>query len=110
MGRTAHCPARKRSLPSLALGDANRDVCGRLAGSNRESPPHRPPERRAFSFLGPDSGPAGRGSAQSERPVLIPLEIPTVRALGRAAAAVLLLPAVLRRSRTGHGRRPDLTR
>ena len=50
MGRTAHCPCRKRALPSFPLGDANRGVFGRLAGSNRESPPHRPPERRAFSF------------------------------------------------------------
>ncbi|HEX6951372.1 MAG TPA: GAF domain-containing protein [Gaiellaceae bacterium] len=40
----------------------------------------------------------------------IPLELPTVRALGRAAAAALLLPAVLRRSGTGHGRQPDPTR
>src|SRR5205085_2793300 len=34
----------------------------------------------------------------------------TVRALGRAAAAVLLLPAVLRRGGTGHGRRTHPTR
>ena len=39
-----------------------------------------------------------------------PDELPTVRALGRAAAAVLLLPAVLRRSGTGQGRRADPTR
>ena len=37
----------------------------------------------------------------------IPDELPTVRALGRAAAAVLLLPAVLRR---GQGRRADTTK
>ncbi len=37
-------------------------------------------------------------------------ELPTVSALGRAAAAVLLLPAVLRRSGAGHGRRTDATR
>jgi PAS domain S-box-containing protein len=42
--------------------------------------------------------------------VRTPSELPTVRALGRAAAAVLLLPAVLRRSGTGQGRRPDPTR
>jgi PAS domain S-box-containing protein len=42
--------------------------------------------------------------------VRTPVELPTVRALGRAAAAVLLLPAVLRRSGTGQGRRPDPTR
>ena len=35
---------------------------------------------------------------------------PTVRALGRAAAAVALLPAVLRRSSSGQGRRGDPTR
>src|SRR6266700_435460 len=109
MGRTAHCPSRKRSLPSQALGDANRGVLGRLAGSNRESPPHRPPERRAFPFLAPDSGPAGRGSVQSLPPVRNLVELSTVRALGRAAAAVLLLPAVLRRG-AGHERRADTTR
>src|SRR6478736_8652519 len=42
-------------------------------------------------------------------PVRIPDELPTVRALGRAAAAVLLLPAVLRRG-AGQGRRADTTR
>ena len=39
-----------------------------------------------------------------------PDEFPTVRALGRAAAAVLLLPAVLRRGGTGQGRRGGPTR
>src|SRR3954471_14178003 len=110
MGRTAHCPARKRSLFSQALGDANRGVFRRLAGSNRESPPHRPPERRAFPRLGSDfPGRAGRGSVQSQAPVRTPDEFPTVRALGRAAAAVLFLPAVLRRG-AGQGRRADTTR
>src|SRR5262245_12235919 len=109
MGRMAHCPSRKRSLPSQALGDANRDVFGRLAGSNRESPPHRPPERRAFPCPGPDSGPAGRGSVQSLRPVRKADELSTVRALGRAAAAALLLPAVLRRG-AGQDRRADTTK
>jgi PAS domain S-box-containing protein len=42
--------------------------------------------------------------------VRTPDELPTVRALGRAAAAVLLLPAVLRRGGAGQGRRPDSTR
>src|SRR4029453_18483584 len=64
MGRTAHCPARKRSLTSKALGDANRDVSGRLAGSNRESPPHRPPERRAFPRLGAPLAGGGGGAAR----------------------------------------------
>jgi PAS domain S-box-containing protein len=41
--------------------------------------------------------------------VRVPNELPTVRALGRAAAAVLLLPAVLRRG-PGQGRRADTTR
>jgi PAS domain S-box-containing protein len=36
--------------------------------------------------------------------------LPTVRALGRAAAAVALLPAVLRRSGSAQGRRGDPTR
>src|SRR5438105_3324273 len=43
-------------------------------------------------------------------PVRIPDEFPTVRALGRAAAAVLLLRAVLRRGGAGQGRRADTTR
>src|SRR2546423_3950436 len=101
MGRTAHCPPRKRALTSLALGDANRGVYGRFAGSNRESPPHRPPERRAFPYSGAISGLAGPGSVQSQRPVGPPAELPTVRALRRAAAPVLLLPAVLRRTGAG---------
>src|SRR5947199_4803215 len=110
MGRTAHCPTRRRSLASRALGDANRGVFGRFAVSNRESPPHRPPERRAFPCPEAISGPAGRGSVQSQRSVRTPDEFPTVRALGRAAAAVLLLPAVLRRGGTGQGRRGGPTR
>src|SRR3954468_5327925 len=110
MGRTAHCPARKRSLFSQALGDANRGVFGRLAGSNRESPPHRPPERRAFPRPGRDSGPAGRGSAPSPPPVRASPLTPPVRALGRGAAAVALLPAVLRRGSAGQGRKGGATR
>src|SRR4051812_27264624 len=110
MGRTAHCPPRKRALPSQALGDANRGVSGRLAGSNRESPPHRPPERRAFPRPAADSGPAGRGSVQSQPPVRTSDLLPTIRALGRAAAAVALLPAVLRRGAAGQGRKGGATR
>src|SRR3954454_1864704 len=110
MGRPAHCPPRKRALPSQALGDANRGVSGRLAGSNRESPPHRPPERRAFPRPAADSGPAGRGSVQSQPPVRTSDLLPTIRALGRAAAAVALLPAVLRRGAAGQGRKGGATR
>ena len=58
---------------------------------------------------GPVSGRVGHGSVQSLGPVRIPDELPTVRALGRAAAAVLLLPAVLRRS-AGQDRRTGATR
>src|SRR5947208_1709042 len=56
--------------------------------------------------------PAGSNAApyNLHGPVRIPDEFPTVRALGRAAAAVLLLPAVLRRGGAGQGRRPDTTR
>src|SRR5437899_1131513 len=111
MGRTAHCPYRKRALPSFPLGDANRDVFGRFAGSNRESPPHRPPERRAFSCLGPVSGLVGRGSVQSQRPVRTPHQHSTVRALGRAGAAVALLRAILRRAGAArHGGRATTAR
>ena len=110
MGRTAHCPDRKRSLPSQALGDANRGVSGRLAGSNRESPPHRPPERRAFSCPGRFLAPRDTAPYNLHRPVRTPHLFPTVRALGRAAAAVALLPAVLRRSSSGQARRGDPTR
>jgi PAS domain S-box-containing protein len=42
--------------------------------------------------------------------VLTPRELPTVRALGRAAAAVLLLPAILRRSGARQSREPGTTR
>jgi PAS domain S-box-containing protein len=42
--------------------------------------------------------------------VRTPHEFPTVRALGRAAAAVLLLPAILRRGDPQQGRRTDSTR
>src|SRR5690348_16354472 len=110
MGRTAHCPDRKRSLPSQALGDANRGVSGRLAGSNRESPPHRPPERRAFSYPGRFLAPRDTAPYNLHRPVRTPHLLPTVRALGRAAAAVALLPAVLRRSSSGQARQGDPTR
>ena len=56
------------------------------------------------------SGLARRGSVQSQRPVRTPDELPTVRALGRAAAAVMLLPAILRRSSAGQSRRPGTQR
>jgi PAS domain S-box-containing protein len=60
---------------------------------------------------------SGRGLAGADaapynlhRPVRTPDLLPTVRALGRAAAAVALLPAVLRRSGSAQGRRGDPTR
>ena len=59
-----------------------------------------PPSGGLFHVWARVSGRTGRGSVQSQRPVRIPDELPTVRALGRAAAAVLLLPAVLRRGGT----------
>src|SRR5438067_1484900 len=83
---------------------------GRLAGSNGESPPHRPPERRAFPCLGRDFPPEDASLVQSERPVRTPDELSTVRALGRAAAAVLFLPAILGRGSPRHGRRPSTER
>jgi len=55
-------------------------------------------------LAGPDAAPYNLSA-----PVRIPNELPTVRALGRAAAAVLLLPAVLRRG-AGQGRRADTTK
>ena len=110
MGRTAHCPSRKRALPSLPLGDANRGVYRRLAGSNRESPPHRPPERRAFPFLEPISGRFRAAAPYNPHgPVRSP-GFPTVRALGRAAAAAVLLPAILRRGGAQEARRADTAR
>ena len=56
--------------------------------------------------------PAGSNAApyNLHGPVRIPDKFPTVRALGRAAAAVLLLRAVLRRGGAGQGRRADTTR
>jgi PAS domain S-box-containing protein len=56
-------------------------------------------------LAGPDAAPYNL-----LRPVRTPDLLPTVRALGRAAAAVALLPAVLRRSGFGQGRRGDPTR
>jgi PAS domain S-box-containing protein len=50
-------------------------------------------------MFGSVSGLAGPGSVQSQRPVRTPDESSTVRALGRAAAAVMLLPAIFRRAR-----------
>src|SRR5579863_2464184 len=98
MGRTAHCPSRKRSLASFPLGDANRGVFGRFAGSNRESPPHRPPERRAFPFSGDESRDRDcPASYNLNRPVRTTDKLSTVRVLGRAAAGAALLRVILRR-------------
>ena len=50
MGRTAHCPARKRDLPSLALGDANRGVFDALRGAIGRARRTDPPSGGLFHF------------------------------------------------------------
>jgi len=59
---------------------------------------------------GPISGPVGRGFVQSDGPVRNPNTSSTVRALGRAAAAAVLLPAILRRGSAREGRSAGPTR
>jgi PAS domain S-box-containing protein len=59
---------------------------------------------------GPVSGPEERGSVQSVGPVRTPDRFRTVRALGRAAAAALLLPAILGRGGARQGRRASTER
>src|SRR5690348_6003798 len=110
MGRTAHCPARKRALASLPLGDANRDVCGRLCGEQSGEPAAPTPRAAGFSFSENGCGPLRALSVQSHRPVRTPGEHSTVRALGRAAAAVVLLRAILRRGGPREARRGSTAR
>src|SRR5512142_3336961 len=96
MGRSAHCPPGKRALLSLPLGDANRGV--RDASGEQSGEPAAPTPRAAgFSISGADSGLGQPGFVQSDGPVRTQNELVSVRALGRAAAAVVLLPAILRR-------------
>src|SRR5262245_21281330 len=89
-------------MRTAASPDALRGAIGRARRTD-------PPSGGLFHFSTRISGRVRRGSVQSERPVRTPTEFSTVRALGRAAAAVLLLPAVLRRG-TGQGRRPGTAR
>src|SRR5438067_337430 len=110
MGRTAHCPPRKRSLRSLALGDANRGVYDVLRGAIGRARRTDPPSGGLFHVRPRFSGPELAASVQSHRPVRTPDEVSTVRALGRAAAAVLLLPAILGRGGARQGRRGSTAR
>ena len=104
MGRTAHCPSRKRSLGSHALGDANRGVLDVLRGAIGRARRTDPPSGGLFHFW-TISGPVAPGFVQSDGPVRTPDELSTVRALCRAVAAALLLPAILGRGRAGQERR-----
>jgi hypothetical protein len=89
MGRTAHCPSRKQSLRSLPLGDANRGVLDVSRGANRRSPPHRPPERRAF----PSSDVPGRRCSAGRSPApQAPLTPPQERRRGRFLAQLRPAP------------------
>jgi PAS domain S-box-containing protein len=83
---------------------ASSTPCGEQSGE----PAAPTPRAAGFSISGP--GLAGPDAApyNLHRPVRTPDLLPTVRELGRAAAAVALLPVVLRRS--GSGRRADPTR
>lgn len=89
-------------MRTAASSDVLRGAIGRARRTD-------PPSGGLFHVLarilaGPDAAPYNLSA-----PVRIRNELPTVRALGRAAAAVLLLPAVLRRG-AGQGRRADTTK
>src|SRR6478735_7408989 len=90
------------AMRTAASSDVLRGAIGRARRTD-------PPSGGLFHVWARISGRAAHGSVQSQPPVRIPDELPTVRALGRAAAAALLLPAVLRRG-AGQGRRADTTR
>src|SRR4051794_33494265 len=80
-------------MRTAASSDVLRGAIGRARRTD-------PPSGGLFHVWARASCRAGLGSVQSDRPVRIPDELRTVRALGRAAAAVLLLPAALRRGGT----------
>src|SRR5579864_7350877 len=80
--------------------------CGEQIGRARRTDP---PSGGLFHFR-VDSGSMSRGSVQSDGPVRTPVKPSTVRALGRAAAVVALLPAILRRGGARQGRRAGATR
>src|SRR5436190_3229530 len=92
-------------MRTAASSDALRGAIGRARRTD-------PPSGGLFHVWARISGRAGLGSVQSDPPVRVPDELSTVRALGRAAAAVLLLPAVLRRGGTQSepGRRAGSTK
>src|SRR3954451_13823728 len=86
-------PLKHWAMRTAASSNVLRGAIGRARRTD-------PPSGGLFHVWARTSGRAGLGSVQSDRPVRIPDELRTVRALGRAAAAVLLLPAALRRGGT----------
>jgi len=90
-------------MRTAASSDVSRGAIGRARRTD-------PPSGGLFHVWARISAGSNAAPYNLHGPVRIPDEFPTVRALGRAAAAVLLLPAVLRRGGAGQGRRPDTTR
>src|SRR4249920_3991306 len=89
-------------MRTAASSDAMRGAIGRARRTD-------PPSGGLFHFCRRFLAGANVAPYNPHRPVRSPRELPTVSALGRAAAAVLLLPAVLRRG-AGQSRRSDTTR
>ena len=81
-------------MRTAASSDVLRGAIGRARRTD-------PPSGGLFHVWSSDFWPGSDAAPYNlQRPVRTPDELPTVRALGRAAAAVLLLPAVLRRGGT----------
>src|SRR2546426_10772283 len=84
------------AMRTAASSDVLRGAIGRARRTD-------PPSGGLFHVCARSSPGANAPPYNLHGPVRIPDAFPTVRALGRAAAPVLLLPAVLRRRRRGHG-------
>ncbi len=109
MGRTAHCPARDRALPLWHWAMRTAASSGALRGAIGRARRTDPPSGGLFHVRGRFLARSGAAPYNLHRPVRTP-ELPTVRALGRAAAAVMLLPAILRRGGAQQSRRAGGTR
>ena len=103
---------RKRSLPSLALGDANRGRLRTSCGEQSGEPAAPTPRAAGFSISGARFlAASSHGSVQSQRPVSTP---GSFRRFARSAAPrpqLLLLRAILRRGGARQSQRKrDATR
>ena len=90
-------------MRTAASSDALRGAIGRARRTD-------PPSGGLFHVWSRFPAGPGRAPYNPQRPVQRPVEVSTVRALGRAAAAVLLLPAILRRGGGQQSRRAAGTR